>query len=204
MPHLEVKDSAGNDIPSVTQVIGILGKQELYRWYGTRGFDECEQIKKEAGEWGTELHSSISQLLKGEEVQVTSRCAPMLDSFKRWLASNNFKPLVVEPEKPYVSAIWGYQGTFDAIGEMANELIVCDWKTSSKIYPENGLQLAAYANLWNEQNPKNKVKTGLIVRIDKKTAKVQAKGFYNLAAYFEVFKSLLPVYEFTKKKGRWA
>ena len=205
MPHKELKDSNGLTIPSVTNILGILGKSELYRWYGKHGFEECERMKREAGEWGTELHEAIGLYLKGEEISISSRSAPMLHSFTEWKERSGFKPLMIEPEEPMISSLWGYQGTFDAVGELDDELVVADWKTSARIYPEYGLQLAAYANLWNEaHNHKKHIKTGLIVRIDKKTNLVQAKGFYNLPMYFEVFKSLLPVYDFVKRQKAWA
>lgn len=205
MPHVKsVKDKDGNEIPSVTEVLSILGKPELYRWYGKYGFDSCERMKREAGEWGSELHDSISQYLKGEEVDVSSRCAPMLHAFSEWKERSGFVPLAVEPEEPLKSALYGFRGTFDAIGTLDGELVVCDWKSSSRIYPDYGLQLAAYAQLWEEAHPKEKIRTGFIVRIDKKSCKVQVKGFYNLKMYFEVFKNLLPVYSFVKKTGVWA
>lgn len=204
MPHINsVKDKDGNEIPSVTEILAIIAKPELFYWYGKNGWDKCEKIKQDAGEWGTELHDSISQYLKGEEVRVSSRSAPMLHAFSEWKERNHFHPLEVEPEKPYISSLYNFRGTFDAVGELGGELVVADWKTSSKIYHEYGLQLAAYAQLWQEQHLNDKIRTGVIVRIDKKTSKVQIKLFYNLPMYFEVFKSLLPIYDFCKKQGAW-
>jgi hypothetical protein len=203
MPHVDLKDTKGNTIPSVTQVIGLIGKPELYKWYGLNGWNHCEKIKREAGEWGTELHGSISQYLKGEKVGVSSRCYPMLDEFARWKEKTGFEPMVVEPDEPYVSQLYNYQGTFDAIGKIDGQLVVCDWKTSSRIYAEYGLQLAAYAWLYEEHTKGTEINTGVIVRIDKKTGKLQEKRFDRLDRYFNVFKHLLPVFEFTRKQGEW-
>lgn len=207
MPHKTVIDREGNELPSVTQIIGILAKPELYRWYGKHGFEKCEAIKKDAAEWGTELHSSISQWIKGKEVEVSDRCVPMFEAFKQWYKKSGFKAIIVEPDNPLQSA-YGYQGTFDALGELDGEIIMADWKTSAAIYPENGLQLAAYAQLckeagWESNKYLKPIRNGLIVRIDKKTFKVQTRMFYYLPAYFDIFKSLIPVYNFVKKRGLW-
>jgi hypothetical protein len=203
MPHAEITDASGNPIPSVTQVLSVISKRELYKWYGMNGWNHCEKIKREAGEWGTELHDSISQYLKNEKVDVSSRCYPMLEAFAEWKEEAKFEPQIVEPEQPYVSQLYNYQGTFDAIGTVDGELVVCDWKTSSRIYSEYGLQLAAYAWLYEENTKGTQINTGVIVRIDKKTNKIQEKRFERLDKYFEVFKHLLPVFDFDRKQGVW-
>lgn len=198
MPHKVAFDKDGKQLPSVTEIIGILGKPELYRWYAKNGWDKCEQIKRESQEIGTALHNEIAEYLRGHAVVESE----MLTAFKNWHSANPLKPLVIEPDVP-LQSVYGYQGTFDCIGELDGELLVVDWKTSARIYRESGLQLAAYAQLIKEADPKNIITNGLIVRIDKETKRVQTKMFYNLSMWFDVFKHLLEVYPFVKRTGIW-
>ena len=66
------------------------------------------------------------------------------------------------------STLHKYHGTFDAIGTLgiSPELILFDWKTSAKIYPGMALQLAAYANAYEEMTGV-KLKRGIIVLVSK-------------------------------------
>ncbi len=197
----------GVEIPSVTQVLGVLAKPQLYRWYAKNGWDECERIKKDSGELGSRLHEAIETLLKGEEPpQLAKREADMLHLFFLWKEEKDFQPF--ELERKVVSERHKFHGTFDAMGlfGVSKELIICDWKTSSQISVEYPLQLAAYAAAYEEETGIG-VTRGLIVRMDKKeTSKKQfeVKEFTNLPAYFDVFLDCLSVWNFMNKKDKWA
>lgn len=181
----------------------MLGKPELYRWYGKHGYEKCEQIKRESGEFGTNVHAAIGDYLLCNAAEVKPEISPLLEAFKGWKEEAKFEPVEVEPEAPYRSQLFDYQGTFDAVGLIDGELVMCDWKTSNAFYPENALQLAAYAWLYEEKHHKP-VRTGIVVRLDKKTLKAYDKTYWNLPFYFDVFKSLLPVYDYLKGRGKWA
>jgi hypothetical protein len=109
------------------------------------------------------------------------------------------EPVEVEPEEPYVSNKYGYQGTFDWVERepISGFLVMADLKITGQMYKEYGLQLAAYAQLWNEKH-EEKINNGRIYRIDKKTGKVQIKDFPNLKPYWKVFKCLIPVAKWVK------
>jgi hypothetical protein len=47
-------------------------------------------------------------------------------------------------ERVVGSRRYGYCGTFDLVADIAGTRWLLDWKTSGAVYPETGLQLAAY------------------------------------------------------------
>ena len=60
----------------------------------------------------------------------------------------------------------GESRTLDAIGRVAGERCILDWKSGEKIYPDALIQVAAYQALWNENYPDSKLGPGVhIVRI---------------------------------------
>jgi hypothetical protein len=195
MPHKRIKNKRGKDIPSVTEIIGILDKPFLRYWYGKLGTEECEKIKRESAEYGTSLHEQISLWLKGV-VPLTEEYGALAQAFIR---SYNRDPVEVEPEEPYVSKKYGYQGTFDWVEKDADgTLVIADLKVTGAMHKEHGLQLAAYANLYNEKHGTD-INYGRIYRLDKKTGKLQIKEFPNLEPYWKVFKCLIPVAKWVKE-----
>ena len=60
-----------------------------------------------------------------------------------------------------ISEEYQFGGTPDAIGRNAKgELCLLDWKTSNGVYSDYGLQLAAYAHLWNINHPEDPITGG--------------------------------------------
>jgi|SRR5579864_3289587 len=219
MPHKEVV-SKGIRIPSVTQVIGCLDKPALYAWYGKYGNEECNRIKQESADFGTAVHEHIDQYITGQEphpveykegvnVEMVKLC---FTNFKEWYDHSGMEVVSAEPKTAVISKRYNFQGTWDFIGKRKdwNGLwLPADWKTSNQIYDTVGIQLAAYAHLYGENEGLSdeeifkKFRDGLGVRIDKKTAKVYEKPFTGLGFYFEVFKHLLHVYQFHTRTGAW-
>ena len=114
------------------------------------------------------------------------------------------------------SIIHEYAGTADFIGGYtSNEKylfrghspkfpngarIVADWKTSSNLYWQNYLQLAAYLFAFKELTG-IKLDGGVLVHIRNGRIKVKEKTYDELAEEFEVYKAVLIVYERNYKKG---
>jgi hypothetical protein len=215
MPHKEVTQN-GIKIPSVTQVINVLDKPGLLGWYGKLGNEECNKIKRESAEFGTAVHDLIDQFLstsKGEIFippeegpELVLKCAA---NFREWYRTSGLEVLSTEPVDAVISARYNFQGTWDFIGRKDGKILVADWKTSNQLYDTVGLQLAAYAQLFGENNGWSdkdifaKIPDGLAVRIDKKSAKVYTKTFTGLEFYFETFKHLIHAYEFHTQTGAW-
>ena len=218
MPHKTVV-KGGINIPSVTQIIGCLDKPGLYNWYGKYGTEECNRIKIESGLFGTAVHDLIEQFITGvtkpmewpESVDQDKarRCA---ENFKTWYKTSGLEVINAEPEDAVYSKRHNFQGTWDFIGKGykgSPVILVCDWKTSNSLYETVGLQLSAYAQLfgedqgWKDEETFKYIPDGLAVRIDKKTEKVYPKMFTGMKHYFDVFKHLIPAYEFHTQTGAW-
>lgn len=80
-----------------------------------------------------------------------------------------------------------------------SKLVVMDWKTSSRIYDDMQLQLAAYAHAYNEQRG-TAVKSGLIVCVskDKPHFKLTTKEFKLGKAPFKKFLKLREMFDAMK------
>lgn len=196
MPHKTVLNKKGKQVPSVTEIISIIDKPFLRFWYGKLGTEECERIKRESADYGTKLHEEISDWLKGTMAVVNEDTIQAV--FMHHYLLSECKPVEVEPEEPYQSKKYGYQGTFDWVEKDPDgTLVVADLKITGQMHKEYGLQLAAYAQLYNEKHGTS-INKGRIYRLDKKTGKLQIKNFPNLKPYFKVFKILIPVFRWVK------
>lgn len=101
------------------------------------------QKRNEAAVRGTDVHGLAERLVHGEEVEVPEHLSPYVEGYVEWLDTENPRPLWTE--RPIASRQWWYAGTFDLIATWRGETWLLDVKTSSWVYGENALQLAAYA-----------------------------------------------------------
>jgi len=214
MPHIDFVGPDGDTWPSVTQVVGVIAKPQLMKWYAKVGTDEAKRILDSTGDLGTQVHAEIYARFNGSvpDVPVTVEATKMADSFFEKFV----KPFEVEPielEKKVVSAEHRYHGTFDGIVKVTglfkglgyhNGPILADWKTSSGIYDTMGVQLGGY---WKATD--NAPKHGLIVRMDKKPKKrggytIQNKAYKDLEHYGNVFLNARELWDFVNHKGAWS
>lgn len=92
---------------------------------------------------GTDVHALAEQLVHGAEVDVPEHLAGHVEGYARWLDRSGAQPLLTECV--VASRTWRYAGTADLI--LTDDLGVpriADLKTSSGVYGETALQLAAY------------------------------------------------------------
>lgn len=157
----------GRDLPSVTSVLDMISKPQLYSWYGAKGNAECKRILAESAARGTATHEAIERHLFGDErgweVVVT---APYKAGALGAIKELDIPKEGIRSEVTVRHEAAGYAGTFDLLYPSAGGLTLLDWKTSSAIYPEYGLQLAAYAKAF-ELGSDEKVKRLLVVRVGK-------------------------------------
>jgi hypothetical protein len=91
-------------------------------------------------------------------------------AYHRWREQVEMKPILVE--QTVYSMTGGYAGTMDLLCELTidgvRDLCVVDWKSSSGVYPEMHLQVAAYATALREMGHTDGVQPhGMIVRLPK-------------------------------------
>ncbi len=167
MPH-KVYIVDGAEWPSVTEVLSHPPKPWLEKWRDKWGV-LAERKTACANAIGTKFHSVAERLAKGEWVadQLSSRLYKMANQFEDWRFANGLR--VEKTELHVVSNAYKFHGTFDATGYLADKprtLALFDWKTSSGIYEDMQLQLAAYAQAYKEQTGVA-IKRGIIVHVSK-------------------------------------
>lgn len=91
---------------------------------------------------GTRIHALAEQINRGLEPAVSPDEAPMIDAYRQFLTA--FRPRFLAVEEMVCSLRHAYAGTLDAIAVIGDETWMLDLKSGVGLYPETGLQLAAY------------------------------------------------------------
>ncbi len=146
---------------------------------------------EEAGEWGTEVHDIIEDILNGvPAIEVPSRSiVPIVGWNKYWRSEPR---TLISAELRVASLSDGYGGTLDVLyKDKDGRLVLEDWKTSKSIdKPEYAAQLSALNRALFEQY-RLSAEVLRCTRIDKETGHVQVKEVTDPARAMRVFKHLL-------------
>ena len=113
--------------------------------------------------WGTLVHTTIEQILKGETPKIQETILPSILAFQKW--QHEEQVLTFNIEERVVDFDHGYAGTIDMIADLQGQRGVVDVKTSNGMRREYALQTAAYLNAYNT-TAKKKAHTRWILRID--------------------------------------
>ena len=160
----------GQKLPGVTTILGDgLAKPALINWaartvagYAVDNWDALTEDKPSvrlktlenahyadrdaAGKRGTEVHKLADKLANGIKVAVPDELAGHVESYVKFL--DEFDPRVILAEASVVALTkWPYAGTLDLIARFPSldQVLLCDVKTArSGVFPDNGLQMAAY------------------------------------------------------------
>jgi len=157
--HTIYKLEDGTRVAGCTTVVGILAKPALIEWANKLGLAGIEvgRYVDNLADIGTLAHDMVICHLRGIKADTTDYSANQISqaenaclSFFEWL--KNRKVDLIDAEKPLVSEIYRFGGTYDIIANVdgANELI--DLKTGSGIYPEHLIQVAGGYSLLLEEN----------------------------------------------------
>ena len=223
MPHREIVIN-GVGCPSVTQVLGLLDKPFLYRWYADLGWEKAELQKKTAQERGERFHKAVEDVFKNgiEPKPEDADIYEPVNCVRKWAKDKFF---CKECEITVKSSNYMYGGTFDAVGEIDGNLTIVDWKLTSRIADTYVLQLAAYAQAWFEEKG-TLIDYGRVVRpytllkpaketsvkettdgykysFEGSKVYIEEKQYTNLKHYLDVFLDLRDVWDFLNKKGMW-
>ncbi len=212
MPANKYHRKDGGVVPSVTTILGrSKDSGGLIHWAwkeGAAGRD-YRQTRDTAANVGTETHEAIEQwLIDGRDpILLSSEATTAFTAFRDWYDSEDLTKIAAEVK--LVSEEHGYGGQFDLLATMPGRgVVVCDWKTSTKVYPEMVAQLAAYAELvrengveYEELAPKGvEIGGGVVLRLDKKTGTPEPH-FYTpeqLQAGWAYFLSAMDLYHADK------
>lgn len=108
-----------------------------------------DQIKDEAADLGTRAHAFIDLIIHGREPEdVPPEILAPVSAFKDWWKGSGIE--LVMGDTKVASRIHGFGGSLDALGRRDGRFIILDWKTSSGVYAEYALQVAAYAQAFTE------------------------------------------------------
>ena len=201
--HAYVWAEKGLPVAGVTSILSVLNKPALVQWsancaveYIRNGYMQamesgdglletsaflalCQEAKtahrkisKAATDVGSVVHGFAESVLVDRRAAMPTdpNAAKGAEAFLTWFNAHKIDPIHVE--RMVLSQLWYYAGTVDFYGWIDGELCVLDFKTSSGLYLEMPLQLAAYAIAITEETGE-RIDTGWIVRLDKKTGKCQ-------------------------------
>lgn len=145
-----------------------------------------DQIKDQAADLGTQAHAFIDLIIHGKEPEsVPEAIEGPVQSFRDWWMKSGIE--LVMGDTKVASRIYGYGGSLDALGRRNGKLIILDWKTSSGIYNEYALQVAAYGQAFHETFGLP-IEEAIIVRFGKKPPfDFEAKELLDIGFSFKAF-----------------
>jgi len=176
--------------PSVTSILQYMPKNKFFEnWLKDVGHN-ADIIAKKAADEGTQVHDAIERYLTGEKIvwiDENGYSKYALEVWKMILKFHDFwttyKPTLIESEIHLFSDIYGYAGTCDLVVELNGKRWLLDIKTSNSLHTSHDLQLAAYAQAWNELYEEKIDQIGIIWLKsskrgeDKSGKKIQGKGW---------------------------
>ena len=223
-----VNPVTGQTYPSVTTILGQIGKGEALKWwaagevakYAVEMRDTWLQLDNQAAidllkreplrslnraaDRGTDVHAIADHYAKTGEIGEITAHNGYVEAMRRFFADHQPLPVLAECT---VFGEAGFAGSFDMVCRLpalGDQLVILDYKTSKAIYNDTAAQLAAYANA--EQyiderdilHPMPKVDTGVVVRFG-------ADGEYevkemNLTNGWQLFQAALAIYHATSQE----
>ena len=217
MPHpkggYKLKD--GTKVPGVTTIVG------RFKDSGGLLYWACEQGKAiergeianlydkrdEAADAGTLAHLMVENHIKklpdldlaGYNQNIVDLARQGFENYLNWSKNNKIK--IIEQELELVSEIYKFGGCPDAIGQDAEKrLCLIDWKNANAIYQDYLIQIAAYDQLWLENNPDKPLTGGFhLCRFSKEHADFAHHYWSELDDAWEQFKLFRQAYELDKQ-----
>jgi hypothetical protein len=176
--------------PSVTSILQFFPKGKFFETWLKDVSHNSDIIVRKAADEGTQVHEAIEKYLQGEKltwIDENENSKYSLDVWKMILKFHEFwsshKPTLIESEIHLFSDKFKYAGTCDLVVEINNKKWILDIKTSNSLHTSYDLQLAAYAQAWNENFDEKIDHTGILWLKsskrgeDKKGEKIQGKGW---------------------------
>jgi hypothetical protein len=155
--------------PSVTNILQFMPKGKFFEtWLKDVGHN-ADIIARKAANEGTQVHDAIEKYVYGEKITWLNDegySNYSLDVWKLILKFHEFwsihKPTLLASEIHLFSDTYKYAGTCDLVVEIEGVRWLLDIKTSKSIHTAMDLQLAAYAQAWDETFEEKIEKTGII------------------------------------------
>lgn len=194
----------GKRVPSVTTVLSRYKESgPLIHWAWNEGKEgrDYRESRDQAANAGTLAHDLVDRWARGEEnpqlpettpPDIAAKARGAFEAFLEWSKQTNLR--IYRSEVALVSNAHRFGGTLDAM--LVNDrLAIGDWKTSNAIYGDYLLQLAAYAILWEENNPDKPIVGGYhILRFSKEHGDFEHRFFRDVEAEKKHFLLLREAY----------
>ena len=94
-----------------------------------------------------------------------------------------------------ISEEYQYGGTLDKVAVIDGVLSIMDFKSSSGIFPEHRIQIAAYGHSWSEMHPDRSIQGFHILQLDKDDGSFHHHFYRELDNAFKVFVCLRSIYD---------
>lgn len=208
--HQKYRLVDGTIVPSVTTIIQELGwnKNALVAWARREALagNDPNKVRDQAADVGSLVHALIEAHFKGTEVDLSeyseqniNKAKTCFSSFLKW--KENHIQEVWYSELQLVSETYRYGGTIDFVGLIDGVPSLMDFKSSSGVWPEYKIQVAAYQNLFSENFAPARLQ-GHLLQLDK-----NGDGFHHvvlgyqdkeLKPAWEVFLHCLEIYKLKK------
>lgn len=136
-----------------------------------------DKQKDDAAKLGTKAHEYIDAVIKGKPLgKIDDDILKPVMGFANWWANAGIEVLMGDTK--VASLRHQYGGSLDALGYDTKRkcLVILDWKTAKNIYDTYALQVAAYANAF-EETYSIPVGEAVIVRFEKDGAQFTPNGY---------------------------
>lgn len=209
-------NAAGDKLPGTTTICAIAKESGgLIQWAYKQGREHERLVAQgkpaprhlydvvdRAADIGTLAHECCEADIKGialPEIPDDKKEAVMMayGQYQAWKSQTKLK--IVGSEVPLVSEKYQFGGTLDFVCEIDGQLCLGDFKTSSAVYPEMLIQLAAYRELWNETQERKITGPSHLLRISKENADFAHHSYGDLSDAWNTFAHLRTVYDLLAK-----
>lgn len=202
----------GKYYPSVSSILNYFPKNQFFHsWLKDVGHNSEIIANKAAGE-GTQVHNAVEAFLHGEEltwIDEYGNAKYNLDVWRMILKFADFwnthKPELIATEYHLFSDEYEYAGTADLVVKLFDNIWLLDLKTSNSLHTSYDLQLAAYAQAWNETHNEKVTHTGILwvkanTRGEGKGDRIQGKGWElkmisDIESNFKMFRNIQEIYK---------
>ena len=202
----------GKRVPGVTTIIGRFKDSGGLLWWAFEQGKSAERgeisslydKRDEAADAGTLAHGMVEAYINGDPLpevnfdDVGTAAIQGFNNYKRWAENNRIQ--VIKQEMQLVSEEYQFGGCPDAMGiDTEGRLCILDWKTSNSVYQDYLIQLSAYRQLWEENNPDKPIDGGNhLLRFSKEHADFTHHYWENLDDAWEQFKLFRRAYDLDK------
>lgn len=147
----------GKRVPGVTSVLIYKDPGALMWWAWKQGSEgkDFRETRDKAADAGHAAHAMIEANIHGRpmpdrapDLDVQMKAEQAFEAFLEWRKGVSLQ--IIDTERPLVSELHRYGGTYDALAVVNGKPALLDWKSGSGIYPETIAQLAAYRELIRE------------------------------------------------------